>query len=403
MGDLGDRKKQTKRDSINQMASREFGNEDFSAGGYEYAFRELCMEYGRRDEQYLVDGAKLRCDKATSDTVEIDDEGNKIALTPDIEPEEREMTVLRVSDNASFEKNQRMATVKDHVKIEDPENSTGNIKPFMCNCKNKPNEEAADEISRNKEYYEKNGTCCKLMKLNNDWENMIRDTQYHTYSYGAEDKAEEVEGVTMLSMLFCSHGGLITPATSGQILDLGKMEGFKFEEYKFNTYIVKNICFIYPKWNNLVKQFIDAYEKNIDRYMSLSQQSGFPPELIAIIHYRENTPDYLNGTFASDIHNGATLGGNDFDEQALIAIDEKRATIDKYNITADTKDIVSMLCFLEEYNGPGYRRNLHVNPYLYSGTNVYISGKYVTDGDYHDDVIDDQVGAYILLNALLDK
>ncbi len=62
----------------------------------------------------------------------------------------------------------------------------------------------------------KNGTCCKLIKLRDDWENMIRDTNYQTFSYGVDNRVEEVEGITMLSMLFCSHGGLITPIDSGQ-------------------------------------------------------------------------------------------------------------------------------------------------------------------------------------------
>lgn len=398
MGDLEDRKKQTKRDGINQMASREFGNEDFSAGGYEYAFRELCLEYGRRDEQYLVDGAILKCDQAISETVEIDDEGNKIALTSDIEPEERKMTILRVSDNASFEKGQRMATVKDHVKIEDLENGTGNIKPFMCNCTNKPSKEIADEIWRHKEYYEKNGTCCKLMKLNNDWENLIRDTQYHTYSYGTGDK---VEGVTMLSMLFCSHGGLITPATSGQIIDLNEYKGL--DQYELNAILIKNISFIYPEWNDTMRKFVEVYEKNIERYMSISQQAGVPPEIIAVIHYRENTRDYFNGDFASDIHNGAWLNGKDFDKEALDTMQIRKNDIAELGITSDTTDIVALLCLLERHNGLGYYKYQHMNPYLYNGTNVYISGKYVTDGYYDDSAPDDQAGAYILLYALANK
>jgi len=50
-----------------------------------------------------------------------------------------------------------------------------------------------------------------LIKLRDDWENMIRDTNYQIFSYGVDNRVEEVEGITMLSMLFCSHGGLITP------------------------------------------------------------------------------------------------------------------------------------------------------------------------------------------------
>lgn len=217
MGELDEHKNQVNNEKISEMLNEELGGEDFSAGGYEDAVRELYQGYGRSDDEYLVDGAVLHCDRATAGLVLV--KGLPLILTPGILALKRETTVLRVSENASYEKDKRMATIKDHVKIEDPENGIGNIKPFMCNCKNEPNDDDAYDILRNQEYYKKNGTCCKLMKLNNDWENMIRDTQYHTYSYGTGNRVEEAEGVTKLSMLFCSHGGLITPVTSGQLYD----------------------------------------------------------------------------------------------------------------------------------------------------------------------------------------
>ena len=152
----------------------------------------------------------LVCDRATSDLVLV--KGQPIILTSDIGADIRTKTNLRVSKNAAYDKEQKVATVKDRELIEDPQKDTDkNIRPFMCNCLNQPNDEEADEILRNREYYEKNGTCCKLIKLRDDWENMIRDTNYQTFSYGVDNRVEEVEGITMLSMLFCSHGGLITP------------------------------------------------------------------------------------------------------------------------------------------------------------------------------------------------
>ena len=51
-------------------------------------------------------------------------------------------------------------------------------------------------------------------------------------------------------------------------------------------------------------------------------------------------------------------------------------------------------------SGLGYYNNGHISPYLYSGTNVYISGKYVEEKNaageyisvYKEDVVDEQIG-----------
>ena len=67
-----------------------------------------------------------------------------------------------------------------------------------------------------------------------------------------------------------------------------------------------------------------------------------------------------------------------------------------------------MMCFAEVYNGLGYYNNGKVSPYLYSGTNLYTSGKYVEVKDkngkyisvYKKDKVDKQVGVYLLLKAI---
>lgn len=64
------------------------------------------------------------------------------------------------------------------------------------------------------------------------------------------------------------------------------------------------------------------------------------------------------------------------------------------NITYETQDVTAMLCFWEIYNELGYYKNNRVNPYLYSGTNVYISGKYIADDVCDPNAVDNQVGGY---------
>jgi lysozyme family protein len=56
----------------------------------------------------------------------------------------------------------------------------------------------------------------------------------------------------------------------------------------------------------------------------------------------------------------------------------------------------------ENYNGTGYREyHPSVNtPYLWSGTNHYIKGKYVKDGKYDSNAVSKQIGVAILIKKL---
>ena len=190
--------------------------------------------------------------------------------------------------------------------------------------------------------------------------------------------------------------------------------------YRYTEEHVSNIIVVDSKFDAERDKFKAAYEKNIDRYQELADEIGVPPELIAVIHYRENTKDYLEGNFNVYLHNGEQLGKktekvpkgiyfDNFDLAAEDAIKAKENYIEKYHLTAESNDIVAMMCFAEVYNGLGYYNNGHISPYLYSGTNIYTSGKYVEERNdkgqyvsvYKEEVVDSQIGAYILLNSIL--
>lgn len=42
-----------------------------------------------------------------------------------------------------------------------------------------------------------------------------------------------------------------------------------------------------------------------------------------------------------------------------------------------------------------------VSPYIYSGTNLYKKGKFVSDGSYNASVTDKQPGVYILIKKII--
>ncbi|MDL2302568.1 hypothetical protein LJC58_09470 [Lachnospiraceae bacterium OttesenSCG-928-D06] len=80
-------------------------------------------------------------------------------------------------------------------------------------------------------------------------------------------------------------------------------------------------------------------------------------------------------------------------------------------IKSCTNDIVALLTLAEIYSGTGYYDNGYINPYLYSGTNVYEKGKYVEVLDENDqytsrydaDLVDQQLGAYVMLQSILNE
>lgn len=192
--------------------------------------------------------------------------------------------------------------------------------------------------------------------------------------------------------------------------------------YYYTRDKINEITTINHEMDAELQKFINAYQKNKVRYIKLAEECNVPPEVIAVIHYRENTADYLNGTFKVYLHNGEPLGKEtqkypkdllfyDFNTAAKDALDRTRNNADKYYLTKESMDLVGMMCYLEDYNGAGYYKNNHISPYSYSGTNVYISGKYVEEdmGDgskksvYHEETIDAQIGSYLLLNAIFEK
>jgi lysozyme family protein len=62
--------------------------------------------------------------------------------------------------------------------------------------------------------------------------------------------------------------------------------------------------------------------------------------------------------------------------------------------------IPRMLYLFERYNGFGYRKLRVPSPYLWSFSNLYIKGKFVSDGHFDSDAVSAQSGAGVMLKAL---
>ena len=209
------------------------------------------QEFMEQEEKkkYLIDGAVLVCNKATLDNFELMD-GTEIPLAglkykTQQDRDERQETVLHVRrDYSNMSVGiSRNATVLDCKKgelseLDAKKKETGevsfkaNVYPFRCNCMEKADRVEEQEIIKaHLGECKTNGVCQYLMRLNDKWENWPGEVgKFHEKRAvrvleETEDGEEKVafvnaDCITMTSVLFCKHGGLITPVWSGQVEDM---------------------------------------------------------------------------------------------------------------------------------------------------------------------------------------
>ena len=148
---------------------------------------------------------------------------------------------------------------------------------------------------------------------------------------------------------------------------------------------------------------------NRARYEVVSKATGVPWDVIGVIHYRESS---LN--FAGVLHNGQKIIGTG-KKTTLVPkgrgpfVSWEEAAIDALMNCAPylgkNKDwsLGNTLDLLERYNGLGYRNKGLPSPYLWAGTDQYTKGKYVADGKYDPNHVDQQLGVAALLMKLREK
>ncbi len=194
----------------------------------------LAEEYKKElSKEYLVDGAILTCTNCTKEDVPIRLHNaveikscvqifEEIDASNFTEPADRVYGRLVVSENTDANvQGVKYATVGDSEK--------GYNIPFFGNCKRGPHceEERKAFITQNNENNNEQqekypitrnvGSCKHLMKLEKEWENYpIEGSYFSFFDTKKEGSGAEKAGITMTSMLFCKHGGLIYPVTSGQ-------------------------------------------------------------------------------------------------------------------------------------------------------------------------------------------
>jgi len=144
------------------------------------------------------------------------------------------------------------------------------------------------------------------------------------------------------------------------------------------------------RWVNarLTKSFASVARRLVHpgakaRYLAVSAKTGVPWAFIAVAHERECSQDWAGSLAQGDpwnrvsIHVPAARGPFASWEDA--AVD---ALVNCAPYAARNRDwsIGGTLAMLEQYNGLGYAARGRPSPYIWSGTDQYVSGKYVRDG-----------------------
>jgi len=163
------------------------------------------------------------------------------------------------------------------------------------------------------------------------------------------------------------------------------------------------------RWNNakLTRSFGSVAKRLVAakaRYQSVSAKTAVPWAFIAVAHEREASQNWNTQLGQGDQLNRVSThvpeGRGPFKTWEDGAYD---ALVSCSPYAARNKDwsIGGTLTMLERYNGLGYAARGRPSPYIWSGTDQYVSGKYVRDGVYDPNAVDQQFGCAGLLKAMM--
>jgi lysozyme family protein len=139
-------------------------------------------------------------------------------------------------------------------------------------------------------------------------------------------------------------------------------------------------------------------------YLEVSGLTGVPWAVIAVIHEREASQSWAANIAQGDpwdkVSTHVPAGRGPFKSWKEAAVD---ALVNCAPRAAQWKDwsASGALTLLEKYNGLGYANKGRPSPYVWAGTDQYVSGKYVADGVYDPNAVDRQLGCAAMLTAMM--
>jgi len=151
----------------------------------------------------------------------------------------------------------------------------------------------------------------------------------------------------------------------------------------------------------IAKALVDAKP----RYQAVEAKTGVPWFVIAVIHMRESSQNWGRSLAQGDrwdrvsVHVPAGRGPfNSWEEAAIDAL----VNCGPWLARKKWRDAGEILTNIEQYNGLGpYRVHGVPSGYVWAGTDQYTKGKYVEDGVWDPDHIDEQPGCAALFLAMM--
>jgi lysozyme family protein len=140
-----------------------------------------------------------------------------------------------------------------------------------------------------------------------------------------------------------------------------------------------------------------------ERYITVALKTTVPWPVIAVIHERESSQNWL-----------ASLAQGDPWDRASVHVPKGRGPFLSWEAAAEDALVVcpphaakwtdwtigGALSLLEQYNGLGYAARGMPSPYIWASTNQYSHGKYVADGKFDPNAVDRQIGCAALLKRM---
>ena len=141
-----------------------------------------------------------------------------------------------------------------------------------------------------------------------------------------------------------------------------------------------------------VDNAIAAMQAPQARYAALADQVGVPWYFVAVVHQREGS-----GNFSQSVRDGHRLpAGLSWEDDALAVMQEQCGGWHNWSLPG-------LLYRLEAYNGFGYRQYQINSPYLWSFATCYTKGKFVADGRFDPDQVDEQPGTAVILHRMVEQ
>jgi len=169
---------------------------------------------------------------------------------------------------------------------------------------------------------------------------------------------------------------------------------------------------IRPAWTISLDKAVFRFQRDRARYHAIEamRPHGMPAAVIFGLHGRESSWDFSKHLHEGsplthrtrDVPKGRPLGNPPFTFQQSA---EDALYILKHEDRVTWSSIDAALSAIEAYNGTGYLRYHPTvpSPYVWSGTQLYGRGKYVSDGRFSATAVDEQPGVAAILLRMRDR